>query len=218
MKKICLLTTCIALISTTAFAVPQTNIQTGQTAIDISILDLKDTFNGISNPSKANPDFGITTGISDTYAIQYKYHRLNTGTTNDNYISDQNDIKTQELNLIYKINPKTNIFIGVNNFSGRNNFSIANTDVSADLESKTKIQAGITAPSSINEKTSYWGTFAAGSDLLNCELGIGQALNKNTDLNLYYRYIRENGIHRVDLQNSVEVISSGFGLGLTLKF
>ena len=60
MKKICLLTTCIALISTTAFAVPQTNIQTGQTAIDISILDLKDTFNGISNPSKANPDFGIT--------------------------------------------------------------------------------------------------------------------------------------------------------------
>ena len=218
MGKIFLLTTCIAFITTTAFAVPQTNIQQGQTAIDIGALYSRATFNETGSPSKANLDCSITTGISDKYALQYKYHGLSTNTTHDDDIYDQNDITMQELNLIYKINPKTNIFIGVNNFSGRNNFAITNTDISADLESKNKIQAGITAMSSINEKTSYWGTFAAGSELLNCELGIGQALNKNTDLNLYYRYIGERGIHRVDLQNSVEVISSGFGLGLTLKF
>lgn len=218
MKKICLLTTCIALITTTAFAVPQTNIKKGQTAVDISISAPKDTFSGESIASKANPDFGITTGISDTYAIQYKYHGLSTATANDPDISDQADITMQEFNLIYKINPKTNIFIGINKFSGKNYLSIVNTDVSADFESKNKIQAGITATSSINEKTSYWGTLAAGSDLLNCELGIGQALDKNTDLNLYYRYIRENGAHRVDTRNTFDFISSGFGLGLTLKF
>ncbi len=110
MKKICLLTTCIALITTTAFAVPQTNIKKGQTAIDISIGNPKDTFCGDALPSKANPDFGITAGISDTYAIQYKYHGLSTASTNDPEISNQIDTKMQELNLIYKINPKNKYF------------------------------------------------------------------------------------------------------------
>lgn len=94
-------------------------ISKGQTAVDISISAPKDTFSGESIASKANPDFGITTGISDTYAIQYKYHGLSTATANDPDISDQADITMQEFNLIYKINPKQIFLLALINSPGK---------------------------------------------------------------------------------------------------
>lgn len=213
MKKICFLATCIALISTTALAAPQTDIKKGETSVDIGVISLKEHFFDETYPLKSNIDVGITTGVSDRYALQYKYHGLTSG---EDSFKAHEDVKTQELNVLYKLNKNTDVFVGVNKFSG---YDVSPGYLSGKIlfETKTRVQYGITSKIPLGKSVEAWGTVAAGSDLLSCELGVSKALSKNTDLNLYYRYTENNDIlfaHVIPF----DFESNGFGLGVTMKF
>ena len=204
MKKICLLTTGVLLIASTAFAAPQTDIEQGKTALDVGVFSSKTAISGDDLDKKANLDLGITTGLSNKYAIQYKYHVLDSDTT-DGYNVDAN---TQEFNVLYKMTPNTNAFVGINRISG--------SLESFDMDSKNKLQVGITTKVPLSEKFSAWGTVAAGSDLVTCEAGISHTLSQNADLNVYYRYTKNDDLRIAG--NKFDFENNGFGLGVTMNF
>jgi opacity protein-like surface antigen len=205
MKKICLLTMGLALMTVTAFAAPQTDIQQGKTAVDLGVFNSKTALSGDDFNTKSNIDAGITTGLSNKYAIQYKYHALESGHNNGGFKSD---INTQEFNVLYKLTPTADAFVGLHRIAG----SID----SRDIDAKNRVQVGITSKVPLSKSVDAWGTVAAGSDLVTFEAGLSHSLSKSTDLNVYYRYTQDNDLkyagHNVDFENN------GFGLGITMKF
>ena len=205
MKKICLLTMGLALMTVTAFAAPQTDIQQGKTAVDLGVFNSKTAINGDDFDTNTKIDAGITTGLSDKYAIQYKYHALGSG--NDPY-GNKSDINTQEFNVLYKLTPTTDAFVGLHRIDG----SIG----SGDIDAKNKVQVGITSTVPLSSAVSAWGTLAAGSDLVTFEAGLSHPLSRSADLNVYYRYTKDNDLRyygqKIDFENN------GFGLGVTMKF
>jgi hypothetical protein len=207
MKKICLLTMGLALMTVTAFAAPQTDIQQGKTSVDLGIFNSKTALNDEDFNTKSNIDAGITTGLSDKYAIQYKYHGLESG--NDKYgYGDSTDINTQEFNVLYKLTPTTDAFVGLHRIAG----SID----SEDIDAKNKVQVGITSKVPLSKEVSAWGTVAAGSDLVTFEAGLSHPLSQSADLNVYYHYTKDDDLRingdKFDFENN------GFGLGVTMKF
>lgn len=206
MKKICLLTMCLALMTVTAFAGPQADIQQGKTAVDLGVFNSKTAINGDDFDKNTKIDAGITTGLSDKYAIQYKYHALGSGNIDNGNI--KSDINTQEFNVLYKLTPTTDAFVGLHRIDG----SIG----SRDIDAKNKVQVGITSTVPLSSAVSAWGTLAAGSDLVTLEAGLSHPLSRSADLNVYYRYTKDNDLgyagSKIDFENN------GFGLGVTMKF
>ncbi|SEJ82445.1 Outer membrane protein beta-barrel domain-containing protein [Propionispira arboris] len=206
MKKICLLTMGLALMTVTAFAAPQTDIQQGKTAVDLGVFNSKTAINGDDFDTNTKLDAGITTGLSDKYAIQYKYHALGSGNIERGNI--KSDINTQEFNVLYKLTPTTDAFVGLHRIDG----SIG----SVDIDAKNKVQVGITSTVPLSSAVSAWGTLAAGSDLVTLEAGLSHPLSQSADLNVYYRYTKDNDL-RVN-GNKFDFENNGFGLGVTMKF
>lgn len=201
MKKACILTAGLLLVSAaTAFASPQTDIEKGKTSVDIGAFNSKTALGGYDLDTKTTLDAGITTGISNKIALQYKYHNLK---------AEANDVQMQELNALYKLTPNTDAFVGVNRFSGNL--------TGDDYNSKNKLQVGITTTVPLGTSLNAWGTVAAGDDLVNCELGISHPLTENADFNVYYRYTKEDN---ATFKNggALDFENNGFGLGVTLKF
>lgn len=215
MKKICILTVGLALMASNVFAAPQTDIKQGETAIDISVFNSKDALGSFDYDKKANIDLGITTGISDKYAIQYKYHSLESDFTPSGSFLLKDDVKMQEVNVLYKLTPNTDAFIGIHRFSGKHSSVGLGT---ADYDTENKVQVGITTTVPLSKSLNAWGTVAAGDDLVNCELGLSHPLAKNTNLNVYYRYTKEKDLMLPLLDSKVDFENNGFGLGITTKF
>jgi len=205
MKKICLLTMGLALMTVTAFAAPQTDIQQGKTAVDLGVFNSKTAINGDDFDTNTKIDAGITTGLSDKYAIQYKYHALGSG--NDPY-GNKSDINTQEFNVLYKLTPTTDAFVGLHRIDGSYD--------SSDIDAKNKVQVGITSTVPLSSAVSAWGTLAAGSDLVTLEAGLSHPLSRSADLNVYYRYTKDNDLRYYGQKFDFE--NNGFGLGVTMKF
>jgi len=220
MKKICILTAGIVLIAANVFAAPQTDIAQGKTAIDIGAFNAKDSMtlmgNDIDFGNKTNINFGVTTGISDKYAVQYKYNSLDSGHYTNAVVDTSMKIKTQEFNVLYKLTKNTDAFIGVHKFSGTLYVHTAN--VSGDFDNKNKMQIGVTTTVPLGEKLNAWGTLSAGDNLISGELGVSHPLNKNTDLNLYYRYTKEKDLTLNGVPYNYDIENNGFGLGVTMKF
>jgi len=57
---------------------------------------------------------------------------------------------------------------------------------------------------------------AAGSDLVTFEAGLSHTLSRSADLNLYYRYTKDDDL-RIN-GNKIDFENNGFGLGVTMKF
>ena len=220
MKKICILTAGIVLIASNVFAAPQTDIAQGKTAIDIGAFNAKDSMtlmgNDIDFGNKTNINFGVTTGISDKYAVQYKYNSLDSGHYTNAVVDTSMKIKTQEFNVLYKLTKNTDAFIGVHKFSGT--LYNHNVNMAADFDNKNKMQIGVTTTVPLGEKLNAWGTLSAGDNLISGELGVSHPLNKNTDLNLYYRYTKEKDLTLNGVPYNYDIENNGFGLGVTMKF
>lgn len=110
--------------------------------------------------------------------------------------------------MLYKLTPTTDAFVGLHRIYG----SIG----SRDIDAKNKVQVGITSTLPLSKAVNAWGTLAAGSDLVTFEAGLSHPLSQSADLNVYYRYTKDNDLryygYKIDFENN------GFGLGVTMKF
>lgn len=183
-------------MSSMVFAAPATDLSAGKMAIDLSITKPELEAGG-TMPKKTNFDFGITAGLGNNWGVQYKYQGCNADNGWDG--------KVQEFNAVYKFDNNFQAFAGMNKFSGDS------------IDSSNKFQLGITGTTKLGDKLSGWATLAAGGSNFSYELGLGQALSKDWDLNLFYRHKKFNDV-KMTWGPKGDVTVSGFGLGVTAKF
>lgn len=220
MKKILLVIAMSMLLScAVASASPYTDFERGTSSAEIGIIrsELKTSDGGgsIDWDKKTNLDFGVTTGLSDKFALQYKYQNLDSSSTYLYGYTGKVDGKVHELNLLYKLDPHAYAFLGIQRLSG--DLTISGSG-SADIDSTTVAQIGVTGVTKLSDKLNGWGTIALGDDNYSYELGLGYGLAANTDLNLFYRYKKFDNLEFKNSGYEFDAKSKGLGVSVTYKF
>lgn len=193
MKKIVGLTATFALaLSTACFASPSMDYNQGATSIDLSVSsasvtpDYGSKLDGSSSLSGA-----ITTGLGGDFALQYKYN---------NYKTDDPTVKSQEFNLLYKLDKGLAVFAG----DVRNEMTYTNT--------VNGLQVGLIGTVPIAERTNAYGIVGTGNKINSYEVGIGYQIAKNTELNVAYRDAKFKDF------DSGDVTVKGMSYGISYKF
>lgn len=166
---------------------------------------------------KANLDWGITYGIGNNWAIQYRGY--NPETDNKTFISENEGpvvyqapgegdgvdfvpgvtvngkINSEEFNVLYKLNKNVAAFAGVVrtnasiNIDARGYYNDAPMGAKLTLKSddNTTGQIGLVGVTKVWEKTNAYGVVSLGSDYRNWEAGLAYAIDPNVELNVSYR-------------------------------
>jgi hypothetical protein len=214
-----------AITANTGFAGPLTNYAPGKTALDVNwlpSLQMSDSYNSLYDNGtdkdrgrNAVVDWGITTGLGNRWAVQYRQYNPE---TKQHFITIQQfGMKTQELNVLYKIDKNVSAFVGWH--QAKYTFSASNNP-NTTANNQNVLQTGLVGTMEIAPKTLLYGIVSVGSGLTNFEAGVGFGVNEDLDFNLFYRY--KNVAHLKDTTwaqaYTDELTAKGFGLGFTWKF
>ncbi len=211
MKKFAVILTvllCTLMAAGVTSASPLSDYSAGRAALDVNWtprLDME--AGGLSGAGKSgNFDFGLTAGLGDRWAIQYRHFNP----VSKNYGGFHGGIRSQEINLLYRLDKNLSAF------AGWHRAKITTNHPGLSLPYKGTWQLGLIGTAPVAKKTTLYGIVGAGSNLLNAEAGLSYALTRELDVNLFYRYrqVDHLRINAVDLDTTVK----GFGLGLTYKF
>ncbi|MDR1702051.1 MAG: porin family protein [Sporomusaceae bacterium] len=222
-KKIALLTACLFLMSSAAFAAPLTDYESGKASIDLMVRSSKNTlsFADFDFDSKYNWEPSVTVGIADKWALQYRNLNAKSGATDSSgyvigipyYGKATAKLQASEFNVLYSLTPQVSAFIGYVSAKGNiyaENYIGPNIDASS---SRTNTwQVGVLGNAPLAEKVSAYGVFGAGSKWLNYEIGLSYAFTENVEFNVDYRYVKAKDLDEVDFR------TKGFGFGVTYKF
>ena len=211
MKKIAVILTmllCIFMTAGVTLASPLSDYSAGKVALDVNWtprLDME--ANGLSGDGRSsNFDFGLTAGLGNRWAIQYRHFNP----VSKNYGGYHAGIRSQEVNLLYKLDKNLSAF------AGWHQARITASHHGLSLPDKSTWQLGLIGTTALAKKTTLYGIVGAGNSLLNAEAGLSYALTRDMDVNLFYRYKKIDNlkINSVDFDTTVK----GFGLGLTYRF
>ncbi len=189
-------------------ASPLTDYSAGKVALDVNwtpSLDLEaegETIDG----KNGNYDFGLTAGLGNNWAIQYRYFNP----VSKDYDGYHAGVRSQEVNILYKLDKNLSAFAGWHQAKLTTNYP------GLSLDNKSTWQVGLIGTTELGKKTTLYGIVGAGSSLLNAEAGFAYALAKDLDVNLFYRYKRIDDLKVNDYE--LDTTTKGFGLGLTYKF
>jgi predicted porin len=205
------------MLSSLALAAPLMDYSTGKTAIDISVYPNLDThlsnntgYNESPKGKSGNYEFGVTTGLGDKFAIQYR--NFSPETKSFGQYHDVVELKNQEINMLYKLNNNLSAFAGYNWTKVHD----SSTRINGDSETKGTTQVGVIASTQIAQKTTLFGKLGVGNDLTNYQLGISYCITPNLDFNICYNYLEVKKVTFGNLDLSGEC--KGLGYGLTYKF
>ncbi|MDU4960224.1 MAG: outer membrane beta-barrel protein [Sporomusaceae bacterium] len=200
--------------SAVALGAPQTDFEQGKTSVDLGFV--RTEVDGLDK--KTGLDFGVTTGLNEKFALQYKFQKLE-GDWSDSFEKLDSDNKVHELNVLYKLDPNVYAFAGIQRLSGDITATVYGSGSGTDkIDSKTVAQIGVTGVAQLADKLNGWATAAIGNDNYSYEIGLGYEIAKNADLNLFYRYKKFNDVEFKGIGQSVDAKSKGFGAGVTFKF
>lgn len=200
MKKLLALAIIAALgVASAAYAAPLRSYGAGKTAIDVGMnLPTNNDYDGYSVGSKeTSPYAGITVGISEKAALNYKWNQ---------YKNDHDtQLDTQQLNLMYKLLPGLDVYAGYLN---------TDTDLYGHGRNTNSAQFGLQGNIKLPLDFTVWTRTAIGSKIKGYEIGLSRPLLSNVDLNLsYYDHkYDEAAIHDTDVR------TKGVNVGVTLKF
>ncbi len=239
MKKILLMTIIMVISTSVVFASPLMDYSKGKVSLDITVrpdLDMEGTLSheavgtigsATFDGKKANMDLGLTVGLGNQFAIQYK--QFNPATKNywiaqdlvgDSFPIDatiSGKVNSDEFNLLYKIDKNFAVFTGLN----RATFSLKPLGLNFESKENSSWQIGLLGVTSIADKTKFYGMVSGGSDVVNWEVGLSYEFVKDAEFNISYRRAK---FKNLDLpvylcgQPSVDVEAKGIGYGFTFKF
>ena len=219
MKKVLAVLVGLMMLCSVAAASPLMDYSAGKAAIDVSVypsLDFHLTNNQGYDQSpggvSGNIDWGLTAGLGNKFAVQYRQFNPKTVTYNGS-LHEIVKLDTQELNGLYKLDKNLAGFVGYHQAKNVD-YTWGNSLTSFG---KNTMQVGLVGTTPIGDKFSLFGTVGVGSGLTNFEVGVAYAVTPNLDLNVLYRDLRVNGVKfnaGVECKNEVK----GFGYGLTYKF
>lgn len=220
---------CSTLIAGVSSASPLTDYSPGSTAVDIKwfpALYMTDRYttaiaelNGtdIANGKQENSEWGVTTGLGGNWAIQYRQFNPETEDFEDSGLLQKYGLRTQELNVLYKIDQSISAFAGWH--QARYTYE-AEIDANVTAQDKNVLQAGLIGTTQVASKTQLYGLVGVGEALVDCELGVSYAVAKALDLDLVYRYKQVGELVDTTFGTPYEdaVTIEGLGLGITYKF
>jgi len=207
------------MLASIAAASPLMDYSAGKAAIDVSVypsLDFHVTNNFGYDQSpggvSGNIDWGLTAGLGNKFAVQYRQFNPETGAYNG-ILREVWKVDTQQFNVLYKLDKNLAGFVGYHQAKNVDHY-IGGSYTSFG---KNTMQVGLVGTTPIGDKFSLFGTVGVGSGLTNFEVGVAYAVTPNLDLNVLYRDLRVNGVKfytGAELKNEVK----GLGYGLTFKF
>jgi hypothetical protein len=209
MKKIVSGVAALLMLSSVGFASPLNDFSQGKVAVDVSVRpssDFKASDDDTTRDAKSYMEYGLTFGLGNNLAFQYK--GANPQTKDYSYGNDK--LKTQEFNVLYKTSDNFTIFTGINQAKHELNDT-------GYGDTKSNWQIGVTGQTSLGENLTGYATIAAGQDTSTWKIGLGYALSKNLDLDVFYG---ENKYDKVKYPwgDTVDCTVKGMGYGLTYKF
>ncbi|HWR43990.1 hypothetical protein [Sporomusa sp.] len=183
MKKIIAATLGLVFAGTAAFASPSIDYTPGAVTVELGST-LNSTFNGKgaiddSVDGKSGFKYAVATGLGNNFALQYKGGHF----VSEDFSAIGHTIHgisdLHEINLLYRISPEFSIVTGwVQNKVSYNNL-ISEAKVSG-------MHVGITGSKKLNDKSSLFAAYIAGSDTLFWEAGISNKIGQDTYLNVSY--------------------------------
>jgi opacity protein-like surface antigen len=217
MKKLLITLSCLLLFSSVALASPQMDFSAGSGSIDLTGRDTENTLTVDSESydfdKKFNFDGTVTAGLGNDFALQYRNFVPKSKDTNIEGIIYTSKIRTNEYNLLYKLDTNVAALAGMVNAKGSLQ---ANNLGSRETNSKNYWQVGIIASTVVAPNTTLWGSAAAGENLTNYEVGAAYEFSPGWEFDVNYRNIK---LKNFDIENvNPDLKASGFGLGVTYKF
>lgn len=200
MKKTLILSLALALgITTVCAASPLKNYNAGKVAVDLGLtMPTNNSYEGASVGSKKTaPYAGITVGLGNNTAINYKWNQYKN--------SGSNKVEAQQINLMYKVLPVLDVYAGY-----------VNSDIKlhGDSRSRNSGQIGLQGRVELPFLCTLWGRAGVGSKLNSYEIGLSRSLVSNVELNLSYY----DNKFKNSAPGSIDARTKGVNLGVTVKF
>lgn len=225
MKKTAIFAMAAATMLTTGvgFASPLNDYSAGKTSVDLtsrqSSIDATSQSATDSLSKKGNMEFGITTGLGGNFAFQYTNANNKSKDTNlpdgaGGTYRENGSLKTQEFNVLYKLDKNVSAYVGMVNLKGTINDEGSGTSSS----SKNKMQFGLIGSTKLTDKTTAYAQVGFASSFDTWKVGISQEIAPNVEFNIDYRRTQakkmnfDNGLGDVDMTNK------GIGVGVSYKF
>lgn len=227
-NKITISLLCTLFVAHAGVASPLTDYSEGKIAVEVGIQsptiseNYHDSVIAIPDANRrSTTSFGITTGLGNKLAIQYKSFSPKSKDTNYANITTFNTkLDSKEYNVLYKLNKNVSIFTGMTQVKGTQEINgNADTDGgSASTQRKNIWQIGCMSMVPVAEKTTAFASTAIGSNLIAYKLGIGYEMSKNLDFDVYYNYNQYKNLHWEFDNGQSDFTIKGVGYGITYKF
>ena len=215
-KKVLAFLAATSLMTSLSMAAPQTDYSPGKTTIDLTMRNTKEKYTGGTYDKKNNIDWGVTTGLGNDWAIQYRQFNPKSKWTTFNDRSGtilvKNQLKTREINVLRKVTDNVSVYAGIMGVQGVLDYVSYPTLKSS---SKNKLQLGLVGSTKIADKLIGYASVGAGKDLTAWQIGAAYEVAPNMDFNVDYRQIKAKMNFR-GFEPDGE--AKGLGFGISYKF
>lgn len=201
MKKVLVTVAALSIASSVAMAAPITDLQKGESVVGYSYWNTKIKADSYDFGKTGSNGFYVETGISDKFIVGVETMK---GDKSANFYGTRisADTRFTDVSLKYKIDRNVQLIAGNRNYD--TNISGGGYSTSS---STNKFFYGVGASTEIGDNTSAYASIIHSSIADDWQIGVNHNLNKNTVLNVNYRYYDEDYF-----------TLKGFGAGVAYKF
>lgn len=234
-KTICIFTACMAVGSSIGLAAPaNASYEQGKVTVDLA-MELSPTFNTdsagttIKHDGESQFKGGATVGLGHNFALQYQYSKnkmkevVSRGANNSGTETDNGEVTSNEVNLLYKVSPNLSAYIGNQHVNGSMNFDFvfddpANGSIHTAIDSsKNYAQAGVIVQQELSKQLTGWASVGIGPDLTDYKIGLAYKVNKNVDFDVYYSDTNYRSFANY-AGTDYDMKLKGVNMGVSLKF
>ncbi|MDR3590313.1 MAG: OmpA family protein [Negativicutes bacterium] len=222
-KKLILLTLCMAFFVAAVQAAPLTNFDSYSGSVDLGGWKTAATVDSLDYSGLYRFNGGLTVGVGGPWGLQYRYYDMNTKANTYSFLggglglySQHFEGTTNEFNVLYSLGKDSHValFAGVNRVSSR---LITSGFIDQTLTSNRSIfQGGLIATMPLGD--SFEGYLSGGIGahrLAQAEVGLSAKLSDDWQANVGYRWFRIN--HAFN-ENNLDVKVKGITFGVTYLF
>lgn len=200
-------------------ASPLTDYSLGKASVDITYRNTqftgKDSTGSQDYDSKYNLDFGTTIGLGKDFAFQYNNYNAKSKDTSISGIPGYKvTYKSQEFNVLYKLQKNVAVYTGINQVSG--SFTTPTNDY--DTKTYDRWQLGLVGTTKLADKLTGYATVAAGDKITKWGVGVGYEFAPHMEFNVDYTSIKADDVEFSDVNYKSDNTAKGLGFGVTYKF
>lgn len=223
------------------YAAPNTDFKKGDVYTNIEYrTNASMSANGDSVDVKSGVnDYSLTYGISEKFALQYSAFRPKSEDSWNRYhvwnYKENFEINSQEINLLYKINPNLDAFVGLSKVYPRlsGNGYVEETPINYSLKGfeNNEVQIGLAYSKKLNEKFDTYALGSIGNNIYKWQVGLKYKFDRNLSFDVNYQenkfdnlgfrptYVLHDDNHEMYITDTkIPMKVKSIGWGLNYKF